>query len=58
VNFANGFLTEDLKLLPHNPDFGTTYILPFSYTPDDTACPRFMQFLHDSWGATWTSGIR
>jgi putative DNA primase/helicase len=34
VNFANGFLTEDLKLLPHNPDFGATYTMPFRYIPE------------------------
>jgi putative DNA primase/helicase len=50
VNFANGFLTEDLELLDHNPDFGTTYVLPYRYVPEDTECPMFMRYLHDSWG--------
>jgi P4 family phage/plasmid primase-like protien len=50
VNFANGFLTEDLQLLPHSPDFGATYVLPYRYRPEDTHCPMFMQLLDDYWG--------
>lgn len=34
VNFANGFLTEDLKLIPHSPAFGCTYTLPYRYMPE------------------------
>lgn len=51
LNFANGFLTEDLELKPHNPDFGCTYVLPYRYLPERAGhCPQFMQLLHDSWG--------
>lgn len=51
VNFANGFLTRDLKLVAHDPAYGMTYTLPFSYDPDASArCPRFLQFLEQSWG--------
>ena len=51
VNFANGFLTEDLVLKPHSPDFGTTYVFPYPY--DETKkndCPMFMQMLETYWG--------
>jgi putative DNA primase/helicase len=34
VNFANGYLTETLKLHAHDPDHGCTYTLPFRYLPD------------------------
>jgi phage/plasmid-associated DNA primase len=34
VNFANGFLSEDLTLVPHDPAHGMTYTLPFRYMPD------------------------
>ncbi|BCJ91794.1 hypothetical protein IZ6_25290 [Terrihabitans soli] len=51
VNFANGFLTEDLELHPHNPDHGLTYVLPYRYMPEDAGrCPLFTQYLHDAWG--------
>lgn len=51
VNFANGFLNSDLKLLAHSPEFGMTYTLPFSYRPDLSGkCPKFLEFLHYSWG--------
>lgn len=51
VNFANGFLTSELKLVPHDPDFGMTYTLPFRYMPEQAGnFPRFNKFLHDSWG--------
>lgn len=51
VNFANGFLTEELKLLPHNPDYGMMYTLPFRYMPELAGkFPQFEQFLLRSWG--------
>ncbi|MCV0350207.1 MAG: bifunctional DNA primase/polymerase [Nitratireductor sp.] len=49
VNFANGFLTEDLELRPHSSEFGCTYVLPYRYQ-EDSRCPLFMQMLDDSWG--------
>ena len=52
INFANGYLTSDLKLLQHSPEFGKSYILPYRYDPSMAgACPRFFSLLHDSWGA-------
>lgn len=52
VNFANGYLTLDLKLLPHHPDFGCTYTLPYRYLPeldDERARPKFRAFLESCW---------
>ena len=51
LNFANGFLNEDLELVPHSPDHGMTYVLPFRYMPEIAGhMPMFNQFLADSWG--------
>lgn len=51
VNFANGFLDENLKLREHLPDFGMTYTLPFRYMPDQAGnSPHFFNFLDDCWG--------
>lgn len=50
INFANGFLTEDLDLVPHHPDFGQTYVLSYRYMPDLAGkMPKFRQFMLDSW---------
>jgi len=51
INFANGFLTADLQLVPHSPDYGKTYVLPYRYLPEAAGgMPRMRQFLHDCWG--------
>lgn len=51
VNFANGFLTEQLELVPHNPKHGMTYTLPFRYLPELNGKSReFFEFLEASWG--------
>lgn len=56
VNFVNGFLTEDLRLLPHRADFGMTYTLPFRYIVQDKPislhhqAPLFSEFLETCWG--------
>lgn len=51
VNFVNGFLTEDLELLPHDPDFGSRYILPYPYLPETAGkCTKFMALLTQIWG--------
>lgn len=50
VNFANGFLAEDLSLVPHDPAHGMTYTLPFRYMPETVGqAPMFFQFLEDCW---------
>jgi putative DNA primase/helicase len=52
INFANGFLTTDMVLVDHDPDYGKTYVLPFRYMPEHAAhMPRFSQLLLDCWGA-------
>lgn len=51
VNFANGFLTKELRLVPHSSDFGMTYTLPFRYLPELAGkCPKFHNYLEYSWG--------
>jgi P4 family phage/plasmid primase-like protien len=51
VNFANGYLRKDGKLVKHDPGFGMTYTLPFRYVPDaSTKAFKFQNFLHDCWG--------
>jgi P4 family phage/plasmid primase-like protien len=50
VNFANGYLTEKLELVPHAQDYGMTYTLPYRYTPEKAGhMPMFDQFLNDCW---------
>ena len=51
LNFANGFLTEDMDLVDHSPDHGMTYVLPYRYLPDAAGnMPNFAKYLQDSWG--------
>ena len=52
INFANGFLTQELKLVPHDPGFGMTYTMPFRYIPELAGrFPMFDAFLTRSWGS-------
>jgi P4 family phage/plasmid primase-like protien len=51
LNFANGFLDEDLRLVGHDPQFGATFTLPFDFSPEAASqCGRWLEFLHDCWG--------
>ena len=52
VNFANGFVTDELEILPHESQFGMTYTMPFRYIPGATlsSAPRFKEFLETIWG--------
>lgn len=51
INFANGWVGDDLIIRPHAPKYGATFTLPFEYKPDlATKCNRFFEFLHDCWG--------
>lgn len=50
INFANGYLTDDMQLLNHDPRYGATYVLPYRYMPDDRAPAMFMSFLDQCWG--------
>jgi len=49
INFANGYVLEDLSIADHDPKFGATFTLPFEYVPGDR-CPRWMEFLASCWG--------
>jgi P4 family phage/plasmid primase-like protien len=52
INFANGYLTTELELKPHDPDFGAIYNMPYRWIADhdEEHCPKFMKFLHQIWG--------
>jgi len=51
LNFANGFLNENLELVPHDPEWGMTYTLPYRYMPELAGhMPKFNEYLVDSWG--------
>lgn len=50
VNFANGWVGMDGKLVDHDPKFGATFTLPFDYRPGEARCPRFFDFLTHCWG--------
>jgi hypothetical protein len=45
VNFANGFVGEDLRLLAHDPKYGATFYDAVRVSRGDR-CPRWMEFLH------------
>lgn len=52
INFANGWLGEDLVLRPHAPKYGATFTLPFEYKADLATKPtRFFEFLFECWGS-------
>jgi putative DNA primase/helicase len=51
LNFANGFLTDDLQLREHSPEYGCTYVLPYRYMPELVGrSPLFFAFLETVWG--------
>lgn len=53
LNMANGFVTQDGKILRHDRSFGATYLMPFSYDPslaDLHAAPLFTAYLRSVWG--------
>ncbi len=51
LNFANGFVGEDLVLVEHDPKYGATFTLPFNYVKDGgTRCNMWFEFLHSAWG--------
>lgn len=50
INFANGYLTDDMQLLNHDPRFGATYVLPYRYVQDEGAPSIFLSFLDQCWG--------
>jgi putative DNA primase/helicase len=51
VNFSNGIVLENLKLMAHDPAYGMTYTLPFRYVPEDShRAQKFFDFLQQCWG--------
>jgi len=50
INFANGFLTENLELVDHNAGYGMTYVMPYRYLAESREPSRFLSFLEDCWG--------
>lgn len=50
INFANGYLTQDIQLLPHEPKYGAEYTLPYRFAPNEGAPLRFLSFLDQCWG--------
>lgn len=51
LNFANGFVGEDLRVVDHDPKYGATFTLPFNYNKDaGSTCNRWFEFLHSVWG--------
>ena len=51
LNFANGFVAEDLGILEHDPKFGATFTLPFNYERDKSSqANMWFEFLHSIWG--------
>lgn len=51
INFANGFVGEDLVVRDHDPKYGATFTLPFNYAPELAGrANRWFEFLHSCWG--------
>ena len=51
LNFANGYVKEDLVIADHDPKYGATFTLPFNYDRDNaTCCNKWLEFLHTCWG--------
>ncbi|MDP2214097.1 phage/plasmid primase, P4 family [Phenylobacterium sp.] len=50
INFANGYLSDDMQLLNHDRRFGATYVLPYRYVPNEGAPSIFLSFLDQCWG--------
>jgi len=51
LNFANGFVGEDLVVVDHDPKYGATFTLPFCYDRDASSrAVRWFEFLHSVWG--------
>lgn len=51
INFANGYVLEDLSVADHDPKYGATFTLPFEYDGDKAMrCSRWLEFLASCWG--------
>src|SRR3546814_16951753 len=52
INFANGFVGEDLFVTDHDPTYGATFTLPFEYNRDAASqCAKWLAFLPSCWGS-------
>lgn len=50
VNFNNGFVNPHLQVIPHDPDMGLTYTLPFTFNPEQIYPPEKLEaFLNQIW---------
>ena len=50
LNFANGYVGEDLVRMEHDPKYGATFTLPFNYVKDaGTRCNMWFEYLHSVW---------
>lgn len=51
INFVNGYLTEELKLVAHQAEFGCTYVLPYPYDAENASkAIGFHEMLYQFWG--------
>jgi putative DNA primase/helicase len=50
INFADGFLTTDMQMRPHDSALGARYVMPYRYAPDGAAPLRFLALLDQVWG--------
>lgn len=48
INFTNGYLGTDLRLTPHDREYGLTYELPYEYRDDVGPPKKFLEFLSQS----------
>lgn len=51
INFANGWVGEDLQISDHSSKYGASFTLPFEYKPElASRAGQFFGFLGDCWG--------
>lgn len=49
INFTNGYLGTDMRLVPHDREYGLVYELPYEYRPDLPPPNKFIAFLEKAW---------
>lgn len=49
MNFTNGYLGADLRLTPHDREYGLTYELPYEYHGELGEPKKFIGFLQQAW---------
>jgi P4 family phage/plasmid primase-like protien len=51
INFANGFLDQNLVLHEHSPKWGKTFTMPFDYVPARAGeAHKWLEYLEMTWG--------